>query len=227
MPFLNPYQPIQKTRNRLPHWQQPGAAYFVTWHLADSIPQAKLKRMLRERDRWLQNYPKPWSPELEMEYHTMFSIKVDEWLDAGYGTCVLKAPQVAHIVGEVLEYFEAKRTVMYSYVVMPNHVHALFLVRAEWTLEQILHAWKPFSARQINKVTRRSGSLWQKGYHDRMIRDWDHFHNCVRYIRKNPRRASLREGEYLHVEFPEKWRELQQRGLGGSEDMVMELGGRR
>jgi hypothetical protein len=37
--FFNPYEGIRFTANRLPHWQQKGAVYFVTFRLADAVPQ--------------------------------------------------------------------------------------------------------------------------------------------------------------------------------------------
>jgi hypothetical protein len=36
--FFNPYEDIRYTENLLPHWQQKGATYFITFRLADSIP---------------------------------------------------------------------------------------------------------------------------------------------------------------------------------------------
>src|SRR5207244_227864 len=33
--FFNPYAAIRLTENRLPHWQQEGAVYFVTFRLGD------------------------------------------------------------------------------------------------------------------------------------------------------------------------------------------------
>jgi len=36
--FFNPYADIRFTANRLPHWQQKGAVYFVTFRLADAVP---------------------------------------------------------------------------------------------------------------------------------------------------------------------------------------------
>ena len=36
--FFNPYADIRFTVNRLPHWQQEGAVYFVTFRLADAVP---------------------------------------------------------------------------------------------------------------------------------------------------------------------------------------------
>ncbi len=50
--FFNPWGEIEITKNRLPHWQQKGAVYFVTWRLADSIPKAKLDRHFDEIEAW-------------------------------------------------------------------------------------------------------------------------------------------------------------------------------
>jgi hypothetical protein len=36
--FFNPYGDIRHTENRLPHWQQEGAVYFITFRLADAVP---------------------------------------------------------------------------------------------------------------------------------------------------------------------------------------------
>jgi hypothetical protein len=36
--FFDPYTDIRFTANRLPHWQQKGAVYFVTFRLADAVP---------------------------------------------------------------------------------------------------------------------------------------------------------------------------------------------
>jgi len=38
--FFNPYAEIRQTKNRLPHWQQNGVVYFITFRLADSIPES-------------------------------------------------------------------------------------------------------------------------------------------------------------------------------------------
>ena len=46
----------------------------------------------------------------------------------------------------------------------------------------------------------REGTLWQRDYFDRLVRDQKHLANCVRYIRRNPKRAGLRNGEYILYE---------------------------
>lgn len=42
--FFNPYAEILHTENRLPHWQQIGAVYFVTFRLADAVPSHLLSQ---------------------------------------------------------------------------------------------------------------------------------------------------------------------------------------
>src|SRR5437870_1809264 len=87
-----------------------------------------------------------------------------------------------------------------SSVVMPSHVHALVVQNADWPLEKLLRSWKSFTSRKINSVPGRKGSLWQRDYFDRLVRDEKHFANCVRYIRTNPERAHLQIGEYTLYE---------------------------
>jgi len=55
--FFNPYAETAKTRNNLPHWQQKGAVYFVTFRLADAIPQSLLGPWQELREAWLLHHP--------------------------------------------------------------------------------------------------------------------------------------------------------------------------
>ncbi len=195
--FFNPYADIRQIKNRLPHWQQQGAVYFVTFRLADAVPMRLLKQWESERENWLRVHPEPWSFEIEQEYHQRFSGAIERWLDAGYGACLFRRGECARIVAGALNHFEGVRVAMISFVVMPNHAHALFVQNPEWPLEKLIQSWKRFTAGQINKVLERSGSLWQRDYFDRLVRDEKHFANCVRYIRRNPEKAGLSEGEFL------------------------------
>ncbi len=80
---------------------------------------------------------------------------------------------------------------------MPNHVHVLTEILEGYSLPDLMESWKGYMARAINAHLGRSGTLWQKGYHDRLIRNWDHFRNVVRYIRDNPKKAALKPGEWI------------------------------
>ena len=125
--FFNPYADIRFTANRLPHWQQQGAVYFITFRLADAAPHRLCTQWESEREAWLRVHPQPWSGEVEREYHERFSGAIERWLDAGHGTCILRRYDCAKSVAEALQYFDAQRALMISSVVMPNHVRAVFV----------------------------------------------------------------------------------------------------
>ncbi len=53
---LQPYNPNENTtisHRKLPHWEQQGCTYFVTFRLNDSIPCAKLDDWNQKRIIWL------------------------------------------------------------------------------------------------------------------------------------------------------------------------------
>jgi putative transposase len=198
--FFNPYEEIRYTENLLPHWQQKGATYFITFRLADSVPANLRTQWDDERESWLRIHPEPWNAKIEQEYHRRFSAAIERWLDAGYGSCILRQSNCARIVFHALKHFDGKRLVLISAVIMPNHVHALLVQNSKYPLEDLLRSWKTFSARAINRLRGRSGTLWQRSYFDRLLRDEKHFQNCVRYIRRNPQKVCLNAGEYILYE---------------------------
>jgi REP element-mobilizing transposase RayT len=195
--FFNPFEEIRHTENRLPHWQQAGAVYFLTFRMADAVPPRLRNQWANDREAWLSLHPEPWTPEVELEYHQRFSAEIERCLDSGHGACFLNRPGSARIVSETLRHFEGERVIMISFVVMPNHVHALFVQNPDWALEKVIQSWKGFSARQVNKLLTRSGHFWQRDYFDRLVRDEKHFANCVRYIRRNPEKARLGKDQFI------------------------------
>jgi putative transposase len=195
--FFNPCAEIRHTENRLPHWQQKGAVYFVTFRLADAVPTRPRNQWETDREAWVKVHPEPWNAEIEREYHQRFSGAIERWLDAGHGSCLLRQRKWAEVVADTLRHFEGERVVMISFVVMPNHVHALFVQNPVWPLEKLLQSLKRFTTREINKLLGRVGNLWQRDYFDRLVRDEIHFANCVRYIRRNPEKAKLPPNEFI------------------------------
>ena len=200
MKFFNECVEIAKSRNRLPHWQQDGSTYFVTFRLNDSIPKALMDKWTADRNRWISDHPHPWDEETEMEYHSLFSAEMDRMLDAGHGECVLRKREHAEIVREEFGKYEGVRYMLHAYVVMPNHAHLLFSLAEGIALDKVVGSWKRISARHINESIGKSGALWQKDYFDRIIRSWEHILRVARYVRRNPTKAKLREGEYLLYE---------------------------
>jgi type I restriction enzyme R subunit len=195
--FLDPYAPIKKHKHKLPHWQQGSVYYFVTWRLADSLPKEKLSRWIEERDLWLGLHPKPWDTSTETEFHERFSRAIEEWLDAGEGSCVLRNRALASCVADALLHFDNQRYAMDCFVVMPNHVHALFRLLTPHRLESVVKSWKGFSAREINRRLKKRGPVWQEDYWDRLIRNESHWAKCREYILENPPKARLSQNEFI------------------------------
>ena len=194
--FLNPHAPIRQHKHRLPHCQQGSVYYFVTWRLADSLPKEKLA-LWTKKNYWLQNNSPPWSTETESEYHERFSQTIDDWLDAGEGSCLLTDPRAAHSVSSALMHFDNERYVIDSFVVMPNHVHVMFRLIEPNRLEALVKSWKGFTAREINQELNKRGHLWQEDYWDRIIRDENHLLKCREYIRDNPVKARLTQDQFV------------------------------
>lgn len=197
--FFNPWAGISVGTNRLLHWEQPGATYFLTVRLADSLPSGLLAQWSDERERWLKWNPEPWSPAQESEYHERFFGAIERWLDEDHGQCLLRRADVRSAVTAVLTKFDRERYWHHAWVLMPNHAHLLFSTNEGVVLSELIKAWKGTSSRGAGRVLGRRMSdepFWQKDYFDRLVRDEEHFWNCARYIRRNPLKAKLRVGDY-------------------------------
>ena len=181
--FYNPEKETAKHGDTLPHWQQGEVIQFVTFRLADSMPQAKLRQWRDSVLAWKQANPEPWTDQQTKEYHRRFTWKLEHWLDQGHGSCIFADPVVRMKIEQTLMHDEGTRAYHHAWVIMPNHVHLLFTPLAP--LPKIMQLWKGISARKIGQ-----GSIWQRNYRDTLIRDADHFANAIRYIRRNPAKLS-------------------------------------
>ncbi len=162
---------------------------FVTFRLGDALPASRVRAYVEQREVWLGNHPKPWSVAVEAAFQRKFTWKLEKWLDEGAGGCLLRDPDARKILMETMMKYQGERVEHHAIVIMPNHVHLVFSPMER--LAKLIGAWKSVSAQRIGK-----GSVWQRNYRDTLIRDGGHFANAVRYIRKNPAKAKLREGEF-------------------------------
>jgi REP element-mobilizing transposase RayT len=190
--FFNPRAPIQSSERNLPHWYQDGVAYFITFRLADSIPQEKLNKWHAERAQWREANPDPLTEDQRREYSERFPARFQRWLDAGRGVCVLKDPACGQIVADAMRFFDSQRYRLDAWVVMPNHVHAIFQAEPSRTPKEILHSWKSYTANKINELLKRSGPLWQKESYDHIIRSPAQLDHYQRYIAENPAKAGIK-----------------------------------
>jgi valyl-tRNA synthetase len=160
--------------------------------LADSLPAAKVEQLEDERALWLAHHPLPWSDADKRQYYDRFSAKIDQWLDAGHGSCLLADDEVAQNVGGALKFFDGQRYELGAWVVMPNHVHALVAPKEGHDLGAILHSWKSFTANRINEQLHRSGPLWQHESYDHIVRNEAALLRIEEYIERNPEKAGIK-----------------------------------
>ncbi|MEY2540177.1 MAG: valyl-tRNA synthetase [Verrucomicrobiota bacterium] len=197
------FSDVEVTQRRLPHWEQEAATYFVTFRLADSLPAAKLAELEEERSRWLALHREPWSESDKREYYERFSKRIEEWLDAGYGSCTLRDARPAEIVANALKHFAGERYELFSWVVMPNHVHVIVRPFQQYTLGDILHTWKSFTAHEINSLLNRSGTLWQHESYDHIVRNEGALSRISEYIDQNPERAGIEVAQASRLRITE------------------------
>jgi Rad3-related DNA helicase/REP element-mobilizing transposase RayT len=194
-PF-DPSAPVGIYGRHLPHWRQDGTTYFVTFRLADSIPQEKLRQWEQEMTDWLKKNPEPHTVEQKTEYHERFTERFHRWLDAGMGECWLRRPEISAAVEEALRHFDGERYLLGHYVVMPNHVHAVVRPVQGHLLKDILHSWKSFTAHKLNESLGREGQLWQDESFDCIVRSTAQLDKTGFYIQENPTKAKLKPREF-------------------------------
>lgn len=175
-----------KYTHKLPHWRQDGKTQFITFRLADSLPQSKLQELSQAKEEWLKTHPQPWSESTKEEYNSLIGERIDKWLDAGYGCCTLKDPDMRRIVTDAFLHFNNERYVLLALVVMPNHVHALLTPCEGHDVIATIGRIKGFTASRINKEIGGKGEFWQRDSFDRILRNEMDFDAKLQYIINNP-----------------------------------------
>jgi REP element-mobilizing transposase RayT len=118
---------------------------------------------------------------------------IDRALDAGHGCRAMTNPPIADLVQAALLAFDTERYALMAWCVMPSHVHALIQIRPGHRIDRIVHSWKSYTAKEANRLLRRTGAFWAPEYFDRFMRDDSHFSDTVAYIEGNPVKAGLCE----------------------------------
>ena len=110
------------------------------------------------------------------------------------------------IVLDAILHWKDLRYELFAACVMPDHVHLLIQPLIQETagdgsavffsLTEIMHSIKSWTAHEINKATGESGTLWQKEWFDRFTRSDRDLEEKYRYILENPWASGVvKEGE--------------------------------
>jgi len=184
-------------RGYLPHYDAECKFQFITYRLADSLPE-------KVRQRLQENSYNSMSEDEKKQRRFL----IEKTLDSGYGSCILQNPQCATIVVDEWKFFNNSRYELIAYVVMPNHVHLVIKTYKGFTVGDLVKSWKAYTAKEIRKYFHSNGQVaecnsalpeilqagnlfWQREYWDRFIRDENHFKKSIDYIFNNPVKAGL------------------------------------
>lgn len=182
---MQPGEPIWWDRGYHPHFESQEHIQHICVHLGDSLPQHVVDQMANEL--------KALAPSLR---DAQKERRVNAYLDAGHGDCVLREAEVAAMVQHSLLHFAGKRYDLHAWCIMPNHVHILMQPTNGFTMSTSIASWKKYTGRRISAWRQKHrgippGPVWHRDFFDRFIRDEGHYRNVVRYIHENPVKARL------------------------------------
>lgn len=186
---------------KLPHWELDQTIYHVCFRLSDSVPKEKQELWRQERMAIINPALNPFRQLTNDEMKRLqylYSERIEKYLDAGYGECLLKNPEFAQILKDSLYFYNDIKYVLHSWCIMPNHVHVAFNLIDDNSLSKVLFGWKSFTAHKINKILARTGQLWQRDCYNHIIRSKDEYYVQMRYIWQNPDKAGL-------AQWPWRW----------------------
>ena len=106
------------------------------------------------------------------------------------------SPAARSIVLNALRHFHMNRYELFAACVMPDHMHLLIqpwpkeedVLRTPifWSISELSHSLKSFTAHGINKLEGSRGALWEEELFDRYIRSESDLHEKFLYICRNP-----------------------------------------
>lgn len=145
VPGFKPIREFVIRTKKLPHWEQPASAYFVTFSTAKGV-------VLNEEAR-----------------------------DAVFWS---------------VRFHDGKKYELGACVVMPDHVHMVLQplekeANAFYSIAEITHSIKSYSAKQVNRRLNRAGQVWLDESYDRIIRNEDELLEKMNYIVSNPVKVGL------------------------------------
>jgi putative transposase len=212
-------------RQRLPHIQPKGAAFFVTFRLFGSIPYARLK-VLKDDYHSKVNEAKSIK-DLKHKNSVLFHLRKKYLIQADLllhsilgGPTYLSEDEILVKTKEILHRFDGEFYDLICYCIMSNHVHILIdtsiqinedqyldtLTDNFTSLDKIMKRIKAPISRCANTYFNKSGQFWERESFDIYIRNEKMLNNVITYILENPVKAKMVDkwddyaGNYLKIE---------------------------
>lgn len=213
-------------KQRLPHIQPVGAAFFVTFRLFGSLPKITIQALKDKYEKKINDLKlkKLNAHEKNLEIFTIrkqYLVEYDALLDKlDCGPMYLQDRSIREILEKQLHRFDNELYTLICYCVMSNHVHILIDTKIQLSeisgenqidmnykqLDVIMKNIKGPSAWYANKYLNKHGQFWERESFDIYIRNEKMLNNVITYILENPVKAKMVEkwddfpGNYLKME---------------------------
>ncbi|MCH8012469.1 MAG: hypothetical protein IIA61_11065 [Candidatus Marinimicrobia bacterium] len=187
-------------RRNLPHIQPKGAIIFITYRLAFSLPKSIQEILINQRkqfDKKLRALSQHKKNGFKEKCNKVLFNLEDEFLDSYHeGPQWLSNDVVAKMIIDNYLYNNGYKYSLKCCLIMSNHVHTIlkpvFKIKEEvYSLSEIMHTHKSYTANEANKILDRRGQFWQHESYDHYVRDLDEYNRILAYILNNPVRAGL------------------------------------
>jgi REP element-mobilizing transposase RayT len=96
------------------------------------------------------------------------------------------------------------RMILDAAVLMPDHLHFVAELKTD-RLPKLVHSLKSYTAKHVNAVLKRQGSLWQDQYYEHAIRKDEDLNEVVLYMLHNPVRAGMVEDFHSYPFWYCRW----------------------
>ncbi|MDR3749453.1 MAG: transposase [Acidobacteriota bacterium] len=103
------------------------------------------------------------------------------------------APMAELFLDTLFRYRTQGKFLSYEFVLMPDNFHLLLTPAHEVSLEKAMQLVKEGFSFRVKREMASSLEIWQAGFTEHRIPDWQDFQHHATYIRENPVRAHLAE----------------------------------
>ncbi len=100
--------------------------------------------------------------------------------------------EIAHIIENELEFRRKNEINLFSYCIMPDHIHLLISFRESY--KKSLQIWISSFKRHTLKTVKekfRINKLWHVNFYDHIVRKSEDMETIVQYILQNPVRKNM------------------------------------
>ncbi len=162
-------------RKSLMHIDQKNAIQFVTFRTQESVAYYLAKNNIDTAESIAKQ-----------------QFRQDKFLDSCSAGAILNGQAIPLLIA----FFRSKHTIHYNLIavsIMPNHIHLLF--EQTQPLKDTMKKLKGATAQLVNRHYKRTGTLWDRGYFDKVVRTEKQFQVTYQYIKNNAPSAGLKDAQ--------------------------------